>query len=32
VQEVTEPSKYGIFKQDVNGLATKIIEKPKELI
>lgn len=32
VQEVTDPSKYGIFKQNSNWFAIEIVEKPKELI
>ncbi|MDD4151212.1 MAG: sugar phosphate nucleotidyltransferase [Candidatus Gracilibacteria bacterium] len=32
VQEVEDPSKYGIFKQDNSGLALEIIEKPENFV
>lgn len=32
VKEVTNPEKYWIFKQDENGFAIKIIEKPSEFV
>lgn len=32
VQKVADPSKYGVFKQDENGYALEIIEKPSEFI
>ncbi len=32
VKEVADPSKYWVFKQDSNSLATEIIEKPQEFV
>ncbi len=32
VKKVSDPSKYGIFKQDENGIAQEIIEKPETFV
>jgi dTDP-glucose pyrophosphorylase len=32
VKEVEEPQNYGIFKQDEEGFAVSVVEKPQEYI